>query len=210
MSKRFKSASKKTGNLMDVVTDPNYGKDTRGDFKGTYPMVNTNKEDVDMTEIEKQREQKIKEAQEKNTKDAETVKQYNQDIYKETKTIYFGTVPPSHVLVRLEKLDAEVNGIIMQHKLNKPNASGAPGLSKEWQDHPCPYKTVGVVINVNEDNKWLNRGDRVIVDDRVLKPIFDREEHMFKSQFSFTLPEIDDEGYFLIREMEVKYVYPKG
>lgn len=203
MAKQFKTTSGKQGNLMEVITDKDYGKDTRGEAKSKIfmPIDHSNKEKSNYVPLVLDNDKELQQEIDDYNNSIEVI----EDLYNELQV-----TSEQRVLVRLYKYDHIVNGLVRPHLYELPLKSGAPGKSNETQQNPFPFKSHGVVISSSVDKH--KRGDKVIVQPQSVKPYFDRDFHLYSPPiFAFKHPEdkrdYSKTGYILLSANDVLATY---
>lgn len=223
----IKSKSKRMGSVMDVVSDPNYGKDTRGDFKGTYHMSSTGVKpsssigkiyDKDGNEISKPvtdntvTKENLKEVRKNMDDKIKQIKNYNQYLYHLDKKYQELELFNGMVLVRLKLIPTyktmNVNGneeeIFFPLKAIRPSNADPTGRAGVPVDHPYPYTNVGVVVA--SDNDKLEPGDTIQLTRKAMNFHWSPVEENWDWPIAFYHHSdgMDHKGYVLIREYDIE------
>jgi hypothetical protein len=201
-----KNASGKKGSLMDVITDSNYGKDTRGEAKGKVYMSNSNNiilpsgHSIDLA-ARQQATLQAKALQEMT--DAYNASLYELDPEYSELELFNGTM-----LVRLKRQPSTKNGIILSSVVAKPSNAN-PDAEGEKVENPFPYENVGVVVC--SDNDKFNSLDTVQITDKAMNFHWNLVKRDWEWPIAFT--KYDDRdgfyGYVLLREYDIQCKFKK-
>lgn len=231
--KTYKSKSGKHGSIYEVVSDKDYGKDTRGEAKDKVYMNTTKGADKGKGKIiapDLAMGEKIKQLEDTlsgvdSHPDVVSANEHNNNI-NVIPDIYGSklSLSPGSILVRLYKIVPVENGFYVGYpQLKMPSrATGDPGLGNETQVHPFPFKTIGIIHNIsnsvkthmsdkNGDNYWpgFEVGAKVIIDSSVLKVDFNPDIwKIVPPVYKFVHPEDKEhqDGYVLIRSNHIKAI----
>ena len=194
MAKTHKSKSGKHGKLVDVVTDPNYGKDVRGNFKGKVFMSSTGDpsqegkilmpEGISADVIKKTSNRLEGETH----PDIIEAQRHNETILENDEMYMSLSIPPGTILVKLYKRVPAMKGAtgllyVEPTRLVKPSrAANDPGKGNETQKSPFLFESKGVVVKMSHtierrvtdeesDSYWprLVSGATVLIDPDIIK-----------------------------------------
>lgn len=206
MAKLSTGANKKKGNIMDIVSDANYGVDTRGDFKGTYFVHQPQKETNTIISATEEKQSSFN----YNSKVEERIKKvnmYNEMLF-ELDPIYSSLeVLNEMTIIRLFKMPI-VNqaGMFLSSMVNKPS-NGDPGRVGEKVEHPFPFQQIGVVVSTSSKQPQLRPGRLVQVTEKTMNFHWNLVKQDWEWPALFRLQD-GDEGYILIRDYDIQVVFP--
>lgn len=225
---KAKGKNGKEGSLMDVVTDPDYGRDTRGEAKERISMNSGKRElpnskgkllDANGNEINapkdtgekltKEEFQYINEAMSKKIKE---IKSYNEYLYHLEPKYKELELFNGMVLVRLKRIpsfqEVEIAGekseIYIPIQATKPNPADPTGREGMKVDHPYPYTNVGVVVSSDSDK--LSAGDTVQLTRKAMNFHWNLSvgEWEWANAFYHHADGLEYRGYVLIREYDIE------
>lgn len=227
----IKSASKKRGTLMETVTDPNYGKDTRGEakdkvFMGNNPsglrptagatIIDANGNEIKSKPVEK-KEERMTEAEFRMVNEAmkakiQEIKDYNNNLYELDKKYTSLKTFNGGILVRLKRIPTyrevevagEVSEIYIPVHAVKPSMADPHGREGIKVEHPFPYTNVGVVVS--SDSPKLQVGDTVQLTRKSLSFHWSPVEGTWEwpQAFYHHNDGIEFQGYVLLREYDIE------
>lgn len=209
--KKFKTASKKRGDLMEVVTDPNYGVDTRGDFKGKVFMPSG--EVYDSNEMKEREKQQAQEFATIDELESSKIDDFNNNLLNDPLYEKLSIIADERVLVRMTKAPLFTkSGLRIPTNIPKPLKSGMEGVDhKRMQEHPFRFNNYGVVVNTSSTK--LKRGDKVIINPKALEISFNRVIDMYEPPlYAFKHPldtrdDYNELGYLFIYSNDIIATY---
>ena len=115
--KTYKSRSGKHGTLMQTAADPDFGKDTRGDFKGKILMANGEPLSEEAKEAQrKEWDMKLQASYDKHKAIELEVDHYNENLEKLDKD-YQGIDVKNYLIVRMMHSPVVKNGMFVGNKI---------------------------------------------------------------------------------------------